>query len=97
MAIPQSRPAHGATAPECRPVAIVFALPGMHPLPSAIARCAESERVPLPDIQVAYFACVASSVRFAGLRPHLTLHDLERFELRIESAIELVSTSASQK
>jgi hypothetical protein len=58
---------------------------------------AVSERVPLPAIRVAYFACVALSVRFAGLRPHLTLHDLERFELRIESAIELVPTSASQK
>ena len=36
-----------------------------------------SEKAPLPAIQVAYFACVASSVRFAGLRPHLTPHDEE--------------------
>lgn len=47
---------------------------------------AGSERVPLPATQVAYLDCVASSVRFAGLRPHLTLQHLERFELPIETA-----------
>jgi hypothetical protein len=52
---------------------------------------AGSERVPLPAIQVAYFAYVASSVRCAGRRPHLTLHALERFELPVETDIELVS------
>jgi hypothetical protein len=58
---------------------------------------AVSERAPLPAIQVAYFSCVASSVRFAGLRPHLTPHDLEWLKLTIESGIELGSASESQK
>ena len=43
---------------------------------SLFAYMAGSEKVPLPAIQVAYLGCVASSVRFAGLRPHLTLDDL---------------------